>query len=71
MTDPRDQLRMAIFDLFSEANSLCKQDLNTGVGQRSARISLRRMEMATESINELQNRMRKFIQEVEGAGFDE
>ena len=70
MTDPRDQLRMAIFDLFSECNSLCKQDLNTGVGQRSARISLRRMELAAESVNELQIKMRKFIQEAEGADID-
>ena len=70
MTDPRDQLRMAIFDLFSECNSLCKQDLALPAGQRAARVALRRMELAAEKINELQIRMRKFIQEAEGADID-
>lgn len=70
MTDPRDQLRMAIFDLFSECNSLCKQDLSAGTGQRAARVALRRMELAAESANELQIKMRKFIQEAEGADID-
>ena len=70
MTDPRDQLRMAIFDLFSECNSLCKQDLSAGTGQRAARVALRRMELAAESVNELQIKMRKFIQEAEGADID-
>lgn len=70
MNDPREQLRMAIFDLFSECNSLCKQDLATGTGQRAARVALRRMELAAESVNELQIKMRKFIQEAEGADID-
>ena len=70
MTDPRDQLRMAIFDLFSECNSLCKQDLSAGTGQRAARVALRRMELAAEKVGELQIRMRKFIQEAEGADID-
>ena len=70
MTDPRDQLRMAIFDLFSECNSLCKQDLALPAGQRAARVALRRMELAAESVNELQIKMRKFIQEAEGADID-
>lgn len=67
MTDPRDQLRMSIFDLFSECNSLCKQDLTMPAGQRAARVALRRMELAAESVNELHIKMRKFIQEAEGA----
>lgn len=70
MNDPREQLRMAIFDLFSECNSLCKQDLATGTGQRAARVALRRMELAAEKVGELQIRMRKFIQEAEGADID-
>ncbi len=70
MTDPRDQLRMAIFDLFSECNSLCKQDLALPAGQRAARVALRRMELAAEKVGELQIRMRKFIQEAEGADID-
>lgn len=70
MTDPRDQLRMAIFDLFGECNSLCKQDLATGTGQRAARVALRRMELAAEKVGEIQIRMRKFIQEAEGADID-
>ena len=70
MTDPRDQLRMAIFDLFSECNSLCKQDLAAGAGQRAARVALRRMELAAEKVTELHIKMRKFIQEAEGADID-
>lgn len=70
MTDPRDQLRMSIFDLFSECNSLCKQDLTMPAGQRAARVALRRMELAAEKVGELQIRMRKFIQEAEGADID-
>ena len=67
MTDPRDQLRMSIFDLFSECNSLCKQDLTLPAGQRAARVSLRRMELAAEKIAELHIKMRQTIQEAEGA----
>jgi len=70
MSDIRDQFRMAIFDLFSECNSLCKQDLALPAGQRAARVALRRMELAAESVNELQIKMRKFIQEAEGADID-
>jgi hypothetical protein len=61
---------MAIFDLFSECNSLCKQDLALPAGQRAARVALRRMELAAEKVGELQIRMRKFIQEAEGADID-
>jgi hypothetical protein len=70
MTDPRDQLRMAIFDLFSECNSLCKQDLALPAGQRAARVALRRMELAAEKVAELHIKMRKCIQEAEGADID-
>ena len=70
MTDPRDQLRMSIFDLFSECNSLCKQDLTMPAGQRAARVALRRMELAAEKVVELHISMRKCIQEAEGADVD-
>jgi hypothetical protein len=70
MIDPRDQLRMSIFDLFSECNSLCKCDLTAPAGQRAARVALRRMEMAAEKVAELHIKMRKCIQEAEGADID-
>ena len=65
MTDPRSIMRMAMFDAFSEMNSLTKYDLTTGAGQRGARVSLRRIEMALDQLVEQTREMREFIKHME------
>ena len=67
-TDPREQIRMAVFDLFGETNSMCKQDLTTGHGQRSSRVSLRRIELSLQKLDELTVKMRAYIQHAETEG---
>lgn len=59
--DPRDQLRLTVFDIFSETNSLYKQVLTTSGGQRGARIALRRIELSLAQADELTKKMRQLI----------
>ena len=59
--DPRDQLRLTVFDIFSETNSLYKQVLTTAGGQRGARIALRRIELSLAQADELTKKMRQLI----------
>jgi hypothetical protein len=65
MTDPRPTMKHAMFDAFSEMNSLSKCDLTTGAGQRGARVSLRRIEMALDQLVERSREMRAFIKHAE------
>ena len=64
-SDPRSIMRMAMFDAFSEMNSLTKYDLTTGAGQRGARIALRRIEMSLDQLVEQTREMRAFIKHAE------
>lgn len=59
--DPRDQLRLTVFDILSETNALYKQVLTTAGGQRGARIALRRIELALTQAEELTRKMRQLI----------
>lgn len=59
--DPRDQLRLTVFDIFSETNALYKQVLTTAGGQRGARIALRRIELDLTQAEELTRKMRQLI----------
>lgn len=68
MIDPRDQIRMILFDAFSECNSLCKQDMSSPAGQRSSRVSIRRIELCLSQLEGLSIKMREFIKESEGGG---
>jgi len=67
MTDPRPTMKHAMFDAFSEMNSLSKCDLTTGAGQRGARIALRRIEMSLDQLVEQTREMRAFIKKMETA----
>lgn len=58
-------LRMAVFDLYSETNSLIKQDLRFVSGRRSARISLRNMKYSLDKINELHRELVDYINQKE------
>jgi hypothetical protein len=67
MTDPRPTMKHAMFDAFSEMNSLSKCDLSTGAGQRGARVALRRIEMSLDQLVEQTREMRAFIKNAETA----
>jgi len=67
VTDPRPTMKHAMFDAFSEMNSLSKYDLTTGAGQRGARVALRRIEMSLDQLVEQAREMRAFIQKMETA----
>jgi hypothetical protein len=67
MIDPRPTMKHAMFDAFSEMNSLSKYDLSTGAGQRGARVALRRIEMSLDQLVEQTREMRAFIQKMETA----
>ncbi len=67
MTDPRPTMKHAMFDAFSEMNSLSKYDLTTGAGQRGARVALRRIEMSLDQLVEQAREVRAFIQKMETA----
>ena len=67
MTDPRPTMKHAMFDAFSEMNSLSKCDLSTGAGQRGARVALRRIEMSLDQLVEQTREMRAFIKSAETA----
>jgi hypothetical protein len=69
--DPRVAMRFAMFDAFSEMNSLTKQDLSRSSGQRQARISLRRIELSLDQLVEQTQKLREFIQEAESKEFDD
>lgn len=69
--DPRVAMRFAMFDAFSEMNSLTKQDLSRASGQRQARISLRRIELSLDQLVEQTQKLREFIQEAESKEFDD
>jgi len=60
-------MKHAMFDAFSEMNSLSKYDLTTGAGQRGARVALRRIEMSLDQLVEQAREMRAFIQKMETA----
>ena len=60
-------MKHAMFDAFSEMNSLSKYDLSTGAGQRGARVALRRIEMSLDQLVEQTREMRAFIQKMETA----
>lgn len=60
-------MKHAMFDAFSEMNSLSKCDLSTGAGQRGARIALRRIEMSLDQLVEQTREMRAFIKNAETA----
>ena len=70
MTDPRPTMKHAMFDAFSEMNSLSKYDLSTGAGQRGARVALRRIEMSLDQLVEQAREMREFIQHAEKRGIE-
>ena len=65
MTDPRPTMKHAMFDAFSEMNSLSKHDLSTGAGQRGARVALRRIEMSLDQLVEQAREMRELIKHME------
>ena len=46
-------------------NSLSKQDLATGAGQRGARVALRRIEMSLDQLVEQAREMRELIKHME------
>lgn len=54
-------LRMAVFDLYSETNSLIKQDFRFVAGRRSSRISLRNMRASLDKINQLHQELVDYI----------
>jgi hypothetical protein len=58
-------MKHAMFDAFSEMNSLSKCDLTTGSGQRSARVALRRIEMSLDQLVEQTREMRELIKHME------
>lgn len=66
-SDPRPTMKHAMFDAFSEMNSLSKCDLSTGAGQRGARVALRRIEMSLDQLVEQTREMRAFIKSAETA----
>jgi uncharacterized protein (UPF0305 family) len=59
------QLRMSMFDLYSETNSLIKQDFRFVAGRRSSRISLRNMRASLDKINELHQELVDYINQRE------
>lgn len=63
-------MKHAMFDAFSEMNSLSKYDLTTGTGQRGARVALRRIEMSLDQLVEQTREMREFIQHAEKRGVE-
>jgi len=63
-------MRMALFDALSECNSMCKQDMSIPSGQRSARISIRRIEACISQLDSLSIKMREFIKNSEGGESD-
>lgn len=58
-------MKHAMFDAFSEMNSLSKCDLTTGAGQRGARVALRRIEMSLDQLVEQAREMRELIKHME------
>jgi hypothetical protein len=58
-------MKHAMFDAFSEMNSLSKCDLSTGPGQRGARVALRRIEMSLDQLVEQAREMRELIKHME------